>query len=308
MAEELKVTCGPRHFRNEAEYQRWCEVRSLGFTEWYLPRRAPWSYASNRHTANCKAAIFPEFLHEMRLTNGTVIGFLETVPGYWSGEPEALHNLEYVDQAFRFGKLKLAILTWCYLIAVEFLGMPKLFEPLAKRVRAMRLTGANTVFLESISIAPDYRAHKLPPRLIQSAKESARKLGFQYVAAPFRPNAYGNYKAARHAGNSEALFKEYCEQRDENELPVDPWLRTVVKLGARLLRPELRSFAVQHSIQEFEKFRRAYRPDQWYSPGMDIWECGETCTWYIDRARQIAVSVEPNYWGCFEVSPAAASA
>lgn len=306
MTEELEVTCGPRYFHNEEEYQRWCEVRSLGFTEWYLPRRMPWSYASNRHTANCKAAVFPEFLHEMRTTDGTVVGYLETVPGYWSGEPEALQNLEYVDQAFRFGKFKLAMLTWCYLIAVEWLRMPKLFEPLAKKVRAMRLTGANAVFLESISIAPEYRQHKLPPRLIESAKAAARGLGFRYVAAPFRPNAYGKYKAARRSCSSAALFQEYCNLRDENQLPIDPWLRTVVRLGARLVRPEPRSFAVQHPISTFEEFRRTYRPADWYSPGKDIWECGETCTWYIDYARRIAFSVEPNCWGYFDLQAASA--
>lgn len=307
MTEELEVTCSPRYFRTEEEYQRWFEIRSLGFTEWYLPRKSRWSYASNRHTANCKAALFPEFLHQLRTADGTAIGYLETVPGYWSGEPEALHDLEYIDRAFRFGRIKLAVLTWCYLIAVEVLRMPRLFAPLASKVRAMRLTGANTVFLESISIAPEYRKHKLPPLLVESAKASARKLGFRYVAAPFRPNAYGKYKAARRTRNSEALFKEYCGLRDENQLPVDPWLRTVVRLGAKLLKPELRSFEVQHPISEFERFRKTYRPDEWYSPAKDIWECGETCTWYIDHSRRIAVSVEPNYWGYFDLQPAAAA-
>lgn len=303
MSNEPRLVCGARYFLNEQEYQRWYEIRSIGFTEWYVPRRSRWSAANNRHVANCKAAIFPEFFHQVRAEDGTAVGYLATVPGYWSGETESLPDLAYVDEAFRFNDLKMALLTLVYFVLVEMLHLPGMFIPIASKVRESRLTGANAVFLVAVAVAPEYRKHKVPVLLIDAAKEAGRKLGFRYVVAPFRPNAYGKYKSARRAGHSDALFLEYTASRDSEDLPIDPWLRTVVKLGARLLKPVMRSLVLRKPLATFEAFRESFHPEQWYSPGKDSWECGETCSWYVDRARRIAVSVEPNYWGVFDLDP-----
>jgi GNAT superfamily N-acetyltransferase len=304
MENEVGIVCGSRYFRDDDEYRRWFEIHSLGFTEWYVPRTPHWSLGNNRHTANCLAAIFPEFLHQLRTSSGEAIGYLSTVPGYWSGESEALQNFEYIDESLQFDTTKFALITFCYIFATELLRCPALFTGVARRMREMRLNGANTVFLIAIAIAPEYRKFGLPVLLIEAAKKAARKLGFRYVAAPFRPNAYGRYKLERRAGHSEELFVEYCALRNAEGLPIDPWLRTIVGLGARLIKPVLRSYTVRKPLAEFESFRESFRPGEWYSPGTDVWECGETCTWYVDRARKHAISVEPNYWGAFDVTSA----
>lgn len=301
MVDELGVSCERRYFRNQAEYEQWFEIRVAGFTEWYVSRRPKWSPKSNRHIANCMAYIFPEFHHQLRTSDGTAIGYLSTVPGYWSGEVDSLQDYQYIDDILKFGAPRLILVTFAHMLLVEWLRMPKLFEPIARKVRAKRLTGANAIFLLAIAVAPEYRKHKLPAMLIGAAREAARKLGFSYVMAPFRPNAYGKYKAERHVGHSESLFNEYCSLRNEDGLPVDPWLRSVVRLGARLLKPVQRSLTLKGDLPKFEDFRASFRPGDWYSPGKDIWECGETSTWYVDPARRIAMSVEPNYWGVIDL-------
>lgn len=299
--EQHDFTCGRRYFRSHQEFKRWFEIRSKGFGEWYVPPDPKWSWTNNRHVVNCLAALFPDFFHEVRTSEGKAVGYLATVPGYWSGDVQSLHTLEYIDETLKFSPAKLLAATAYYLLTVELLRMPSLFERVARKLRATRMDGANAVCLVAISVDPEYRKHKLPTLLIGAAKQAAQRLGYAYVVSPFRPNSYGAYKAERKLGHSDALFLEYCQQTNADGLPLDPWLRNVVRHGARLVKPVQRSMALAGSLPKFERLRKNFRPADWYSPATDVWECGETCTWYIDRARRQAVSVESNCWGVMDL-------
>ncbi len=299
--ERQQFTCGRRHFRSHQEFMRWFEIRSAGFGPWYVPPQPSWSLTNNRHVANCKAALFPDFFHQIRAPDGLAVGYLATVPGYWSGDVQSLHTADYIDETLLMRDTKMLVLTAAYVLTVEWLRMPSLFERLATKVRAPRQAGANAVFLIAISVDPEYRKHKLPTLLIGSARQAAQRLGFDYVAAPFRPNGYGAYKAERKLAHSDALFADYCAMSTAEGLPVDPWLRNVVRHGARLLKPVSRSLCVKGSLAKFDRLRESFRPDHWYSPAPDVWECGETCTWYVDPARHLVMSVESNYWGAFDL-------
>ncbi|MFM2059571.1 MAG: hypothetical protein RLY71_3956 [Pseudomonadota bacterium] len=306
--QEMGVVCGPRYFRDQDEYERWFEIRSKGFGEWYVSDKPSWSLTENRRVANCKAALFPEFMHELRTADGRAIGYLSTVPGYWSGSVQALQDYEYIDETLQFNPLKLVLLTLLHVVMVEWLRLPWLFARVANKVRASRMAGANAIYLIAILVDPAYRQLKLPALLINQTKDVARKLGYDYVVAPFRPNAYGAYKAERKAAHSDELFREYASQTTNDGLPLDPWLRSVVRLGARLLTPVSRSLAIKGSLAKFDRVRQNFRPHDWYSPAPDVWECGETCTWYVDRARRLVVSNETNYWGVFDLRNSAAAA
>lgn len=299
--EQPEVVCGPRHFRDQAEFKRWFEIRSKGFGDWYVSADPDWSWTDNRWVANCKSALFPEFMHQLRTPEGKAIGYLSTVPGYWSGDVHALQDYEYIDETLQFNPGKLCALTALHKVSTDWLRMPALFDRVAGKVRASRMVGANAIYLIAILVDPDYRGINLPVRLINEARERARQLGYDYVVAPFRPNAYGAHKAARKVAHSNELFIEYAHSVRDDGLPVDPWLRSVVRLGAQLLAPVPRSLSLKGSLAKFECLRQTYRPNDWYSPAPDVWECGETCTWYIDRARRLVVSNEPNYWGVFDL-------
>ena len=85
-------------------------------------------------------------------------------------------------------------------------------------------------------------------------------------------------------------------------------MRTVFRQGAEFVRIEPRSFRVARSIARFEEFRARFKPESWYSPTPDVWECGETPTWYVDRCKGAVVSVEPNIWGVIQVADATGDA
>lgn len=303
-----RTSCGRRYFRNHDEFLRWFEIRSAGFGDWYTPpppRR--WKLSGGRHMENCIAAVFPEFLHELRDETGKPIGYLATVPGYWNGDVNSLHTYEYIDETFQFRHWKMMALTAWYVLTTEWLRLPRLFDPVVRRLRASRMRGANAIFLLAILIDPEYRKHGLTQRLIGHAKEAGRQLGYEYVVAPFRPNAYGDFKLARKAAHSDELFAQYSRMTDAQGRLIDPWLRAVVRMGGQLYRPVPHSFAVRGSIERFERFRQEFRRDDWYSPAHDVWECGETCTWYVDRARGEVLAVESNVWGAFRLGPQAAA-
>jgi GNAT superfamily N-acetyltransferase len=299
---EGEFTCEARWFRNGREYEDWFRIRSAGFSEWYVPPRPTWSLTSNRHTENARAALFPDFFHQVRASSGRVVAYLATVPGYWPADVGSLHTFDYVDKTLHIGPVTMTGLTSGHVVLARWLHAPGAFERLTRRWRARRTSGANAVCLIAISVDPEFRKQQLAARLVGAAERAARRLGFAYVIAPFRPNDYGQFKAARRVGHSDALFADYCRLTNDAGLPVDPWLRTVVRLGARLVKPVPRSCVIERSIAEFERFRESHRPADWYSPSPDVWECGETHTWYVDRARGVSVSVEPNYWGVIDLT------
>ena len=294
---------GPRFFRDQHEFEHWHEIRLRGFTEWYVGRTAPRSFANGRHVANAKARLFPEFLPQVRTDDGKPVAYLNTVPGFWCGDRQALHDLNYYDDTLQFGGLKTLLLGSSFLVA-QRAGMLRAFDAVTTPFRNRKLSGANCIVLIGMTVDPAYQSMKLPSLLFSTVKEAARRLRMKYVVGPFRPNAYGQYKAERHAAHSNVLFEKYCAGRNEDGLPRDPWMRTVFRQGAEFVRIEPRSFRVARSIARFEEFRARFKPESWYSPTPDVWECGETPTWYVDRCKGEVVSVEPNIWGVIQVADA----
>jgi GNAT superfamily N-acetyltransferase len=293
--------CESRYFRDQQEYRDWFFIRSSGFGAWYVRPVPRPTIANNRQVANAQAAIFPEFFFQVRNRQGRAVAYLATAAGYWSGDPASLHDMTYVNDWPAIATHKMAPVAAAHVLCCEVLGRPELFAPIKNQVRARRLPGANTMFLLAMTVHPDFHRHHLPTLLMDAAQTSARQLGFEHVAGAFRPSGYGAYKAERRVAHSVALFEEYCRLDNGQGLPLDPWLRNVVRKGVKLLRMEPRSFSVSGSIAKFEAFRRSHRPDAWYSPSPNVWECGETCTWYVDPSRRSVLAVEPNYWGCFDL-------
>jgi GNAT superfamily N-acetyltransferase len=292
-----------RRYRDAAEYTRAREIRIDGFTEWYVgPRRTPHDWF-DRHALNAKARLYPDYLLEVRTDEGRAVAYVATTPGYWSGAPEALHDLHHYDQTLSTSPLKNLLLTCAYWATAEVLHLPRLFDAAFARQRSRKVSGANAIVLIAIAVDPDYRGHRIPSLLITEVQTTAARLGYAQVVAPFRPNAYGAFKAERRAGHDPALFDEYCALRDDAGLPRDPWLRVVARHGARFVRTEPRSYSVIRPLGTFDAFRARHKPESWYSPAPDVWECGETPTWYVDRCRKIVRSVEPNIWGVLPVGP-----
>jgi len=298
-ASEFSV--GTRYLGKDSEHRHWRDIRALGFTEWYVGRLPKRFLAFHRHAENATAYLFPEYFYQVRTDDGRPVAYLATVPAYWSGDKHALQTYGYYAGTLKFGRLKTRLLTAFYVLVIEMLHMPKVFSVIASRFRERKLSGANCIVLLAMVIDPAYQKTRIPALLFDAVTRTARRLGMKHVLSPFRPNAYGQYKAERRVAHSNALFEEYCNLKNDENLPHDPWLRAVARNGAQFLRIEYRSLTISRSLDRFERFRKNHRPESWYSPIPDTWECGETPTWYVDRHKQVAMSVEPNIWGVVRV-------
>lgn len=295
------LVVGSRYFRNVAEFSHWHEIQRRGFTDWYGGAPAPSELRARRREANARARLFPDFVHQVRTIDGKAVAYLTTVPGYWSGDKQAFHDLHYYLDALALSAERTDLLSRFYFLTVELLRAPQLFDRMARRFREPRLAGANCVVMVSIVVDPEYQKLQIPSTLIAAAKDSARRLGMRYVVGPFRPNRYGPFKAEHRLTHSSRLFEEYCGLQNDQGLPRDPWMRVLARNGVEFLKPEPRSYTVSGSFKKFEKLRQTFKPESWYCPSPDTWECGETPTWYVDRFRKAVISVEPNVWGFLAV-------
>ncbi|MBI2009393.1 hypothetical protein HYS84_03200 [Candidatus Saccharibacteria bacterium] len=173
----------------------------------------------------------------------------------------------------------------------------------------------NAIVLMSVSIRPDAQGKSLTDVLVTKIKEVAAIKGIEYIISDFRPSGYGAYKAK----NGDPGFAKYIElKRQEDNLPIDGWLRSLARKNMRPLRIDPKAIVVLASLEEFNNFRFQYQPECWYQltdPGLikmkvaeqtpqteigqvgEVWECRETGTWYVNKADGRAVYIESNLWG-----------
>jgi hypothetical protein len=149
----------------------------------------------------------------------------------------------------------------------------------------------NTLCITSSSIVETQRGAGLSPRLMTGMQQVATELGATYLIGPFRPYGYGEYKLQHEPID----FAEYCALTQENGEPLDPWLRSVFRLGMKPLRVEERSMVITVDMNTFETYRQTYNPQKWKEVVPGRWECGETGSWFV--TGNTAVYIEPNVWG-----------
>jgi hypothetical protein len=190
--------------------------------------------------------------------------------------------------------------------------------------------GGNTLALMSISVNPISRGRNLYRDLVWRAQDYARVHQVEHLIGDFRPSGFGAFK--RNTGNFN--FGEYCQRTRMNgrpaepglrfpklkrdNQPMDPWLRAIKRLGMKELATDPRAMVVPAPASEMDAYMRSYKPEDWWKvtdpeqisyllgwhqPHHDleqveeVWECGETGTWYVDRGNDQAVYIESNIWG-----------
>ncbi len=172
----------------------------------------------------------------------------------------------------------------------------------------------NTFALMSMAVRREEKGAGLSNQIIEMVQEYAEREDIQHIIGDFRPSNFADYK--RQTGQFN--FEDYIALTREDGLPADGWLRTVTRKGMKVLRPDARAMVIMSSLDDLGKFSREYKPEQWWQvkdpaqlsyllewhqPLIDIenvdevWECGETGTWYIDSANGRAVYIESNVWG-----------
>ena len=172
----------------------------------------------------------------------------------------------------------------------------------------------NTLAFMSMSIAADAKGKGTASKLVKQALEFAQDEEIEHVIGDFRPSNYGEYK--QQTGKFD--FNEYIGMLRDDGAPYDGWIRSLDRMGMQPLSVDSRAMVIPETIEKFDTYRLEYKPENWwlvedqaatrhlidfYLPLHDIervdeiWECGETGTWFVDRINEKAVYIEANMWG-----------
>jgi len=142
---------------------------------------------------------------------------------------------------------------------------------------------ANMLGALAISVPIVHRSKGYGRRLIQALIDLARAKGLRGVVAPVRPSA-----KARHPW---IPILEYLTWTDERGRLYDPWLRSHLSAGGKLMGPCERSMVVHEPVAFWENWSK-----QRFETSGDYALEGALAPVKIDLDRQIGTYEEPNVW------------
>lgn len=149
----------------------------------------------------------------------------------------------------------------------------------------------NTLGALAISVPAVYRSRGLARIMIGELLALAERRGFSGVVAPVRPSL-----KARHA---RVTIEDYITWTDDRGRAYDPWIRSHLAAGARMVGPCRRSMVVDEPVGFWENWtgQRFER-----SGAYDV--AGALVPVEIDIERQAGRYEEPNVWMTYDVSGA----
>ncbi|MBI6548090.1 GNAT family N-acetyltransferase [Xenorhabdus lircayensis] len=142
---------------------------------------------------------------------------------------------------------------------------------------------ANIVSALGVTVDPEFRGQNIPALLINSLKQTAREAGLQGIVVPVRPSLKIRYPLQD--------FVEYCGWKNEKGEPFDPWIRTHCRLGAKIIKPALRSMDIYGTLEQWEEWTGMKFPQsgEYIIPGGLV-------PLVVDAEKQMAYYIEPNLW------------
>jgi GNAT superfamily N-acetyltransferase len=141
----------------------------------------------------------------------------------------------------------------------------------------------NALSALSIVVKPEHRASGLAAEMLKAMRGPARKAGLQSMVAPVRPTRKSRYPLQD--------FETYCHWTREDGTPFDPWLRTHVELGARLLRPAMKSMTVTAALDRWTRWTGLRFP-----VSGEYWIEGGLAPLIVNLQAESGTYLEPNYW------------
>jgi len=142
---------------------------------------------------------------------------------------------------------------------------------------------SNTLGALAISVPAVHRVKGYGRLLIRALVELAKIKGLQAVVAPVRPSA----KAA----HPWVPISEYVSWTDEKGRTYDPWLRSHLSAGGRLIGPCERSMVVQEPVAFWENWS-----NQRFETSGTYALKGALAPVKIDLDHQTGIYEEPNIW------------
>ncbi|MEA2265904.1 MAG: hypothetical protein QOE27_1487 [Solirubrobacteraceae bacterium] len=195
---------------------------------------------------------FPEFQVLALDRAGSIVGKVHSVPFSWTGSEDNLPER----------------------------GWDGIIE------RAFDETGpepANAASLIEARLAPEHRGTGLSRELLAAARGNAARLGARDLFGPVRPTGK--------AEEPRTPMPDYAGRVRSDGLPVDPWLRVHVRLGARIVKVCPLSMVVPGTLGDWREWT-----------GLPLKETGlhdvpeGLVPVHVSVEHDHAVYVEPNVW------------
>ncbi len=141
----------------------------------------------------------------------------------------------------------------------------------------------NTFVLMAAAVRSDQQGRGHAGRVITAVRDRAVDKGLGQVIAPVRPTLKSSYPLTP--------IETFMTWTRSDGLPLDPWLRTHVRLGATLLAPAPASQTMTGTVEDWENWTKMPFP----STGTYTIPDGLT-TLAIDRESDTGLYIEPNIW------------
>lgn len=141
----------------------------------------------------------------------------------------------------------------------------------------------DTMAIVAAQVRRDRQGEGLAGELLTALRDLAGKAGWPRVICPVRPTLKASYPLTP--------IERYIEWTRPDGTPLDPWIRTHCRLGARVLAPAPRSQVITGTVAEWQAWTGMAFPDSG-----DYVIPGGLSTLRIDREADQGVYVEPNVW------------
>jgi hypothetical protein len=135
----------------------------------------------------------------------------------------------------------------------------------------------------SVTIDPSRRGRQLSSVALRAMKMLVQETGVNRFVVPVRPITKARYPITP--------MDEFIKWKNAEGLPLDPWMRVHVRLGARIIKPANRSQPLAASVARWEKWLDLPLPasGDYVAPGL-------LAPLHVDREADEAVCWEPNVW------------
>jgi GNAT superfamily N-acetyltransferase len=150
---------------------------------------------------------------------------------------------------------------------------------------------ADTLGALAISVPAIYREKGYARLMIRELLALAERKGLKGLVAPVRPSL-----KARHP---HVAIEDYITWTDERGRPFDPWLRSHLAAGGKLVGPCVRSMVVEEPVGFWENWTK-----QRYERSGSYDVAGGLVPLEIDLERQRGRYEEPNVWVAYTIGQA----
>jgi GNAT superfamily N-acetyltransferase len=164
-------------------------------------------------------------------------------------------------------------------------GLPAGIDGLIEDAFSLREQGGEPTALSAlaIEIRPAAQGGGLSRAMIDGMGAIARRRGFRELLAPVRPSWKERYPLTP--------IERYARWTRVDGLPFDPWIRTHVRIGGEILRPEPQSMRISGTVAEWEDWTEMAFPES----GEYVFPHG-LAPLAVDREQDLGRYFEPNLW------------